>query len=229
MNIEKLDPNCFYYTDLISDEEAEFVLSELKKDENWERIYNKGIDYNPKRDPFVKENQSLMVAYRKEFSERTNPKVHSIILKAFKLAGDHYSQEKGLQDKRQFREFSHINKHSPGTVYGTHIDTAPVDLESYSILFYLNDDYTGGEISFSLPTPDKKIAVLNGNLAEGPNGLFHPRHENNKDLITFWLKPKAFSIIIFPPLRPHIYPHTAHEVTNGDKYLIKGHWQVDPD
>jgi hypothetical protein len=227
MNVEKLDNNCYYYTDLVLKEEADYVLSELKKPENWVKIYDKGLQYNPDRDPEIKENQSGMIAFRKEFNKEKYPKINEIISKAFRVAAEHYSKEKKLEKAKPFNEFSYIDKHCPGTVYGTHIDTVPIDLESYSILFYLNDDYEGGEISFSLPSADKKIEVINGNLAEGPNGLYPPEHKNNIDLISFWLKPKAFSVIIFPPLRPHIYPHTAHEVRSGDKYLIKGHWQVE--
>jgi hypothetical protein len=227
MNVEKLDENCYYYTDLISEQESKYVLSVLKKPDGWIKIYDKGWVYNPNRDPELKENQSGMIASRKEFNKKEYRDVNRIISKAFGIAAEHYSKEKGLEDAKPFDEFSHIDKHSPGTVYTTHIDTVPVDLESYSILFYLNDDYEGGEISFSLPSADKKIEVVNGNLEHGPNGLYPPDHEKNVDLISFWLKPKAFSVIIFPPLRPHIYPHTAHEVRSGDKYLIKGHWQVE--
>jgi hypothetical protein len=227
MNVEKLDENCYYYTDLIPKEESEYVLSILKQPEDWVKIYNKGWVYNPNRDPEIKANQSGMIAFRKEFNEKKYPEVNKIISKAFYIAAEHYAKEKKLDNVKPFNEFSHIDKHCPGTVYGTHIDTAPVDLESYSILFYLNDDYEGGEISFSLPDPNKKIEVVNGNLEVGPNGLYPPDHEKNKDLVSFWLKPKAFSVLIFPPLKPHIYPHTAYEVRSGDKYLIKGHWQVE--
>jgi hypothetical protein len=223
MNVEKLDKNCYYYTDLIPKEEYEYLLSILKQPEDWVKIYNKGWVYNPNRDPELKENRSGMIAFRKEFNGKKYPEINKIISKAFNVATEHYAKEKKLDKAKPFNQFGSIDKHCPGTVYNTHVDTAPVDLETYSILFYLNDDYEGGEISFSLPTPGKKIEVVNGNLAEGPNGLYPPDHEKNKDLVSFWLKPKACSILIFPPL----YPHTAYEVRSGDKYLIKGHWQVE--
>jgi hypothetical protein len=227
MNIEKLDENCYYYTDLINEEDAQYILSILNKPENWVKIYDTGKIYNPDRDPEIKANQSGMVAYRKEFSKQTHPKVNEIISKAFVEASIHYSNDKHIDAQKPFDEFSHIDRHCPGTVYITHIDTVPINLKSYSVLMYLNDDYEGGELSFSLPSADKRIEVINGNLTEGPNGLYPPDHEKNKDLITFWLKPKPFSVIIFPPLKPHIYPHTAHEIRSGEKYMIKGHWQVE--
>ena len=227
MHVEKLDENCFYYTDLLTQEESETVLSILKQPEDWFKIYDRGVVYDPNRDPELLVNQNVMIAFRKEFSPGTYPELNALLSKAFKKVSDDYSKEKNINAKKPFNEFTHIDKHCAGTVYRTHIDTTPIDLESYSILFYLNDDYEGGEISFSLPSADKKVEVINGNLAEGPNGLYPPDHEKNKDLITFWLKPKACSVLIFPPLKPHIYPHTAHEVRGGEKYLIKGHWQVE--
>jgi hypothetical protein len=227
MNVEKLDENCFYYTDILTDEEKNFVLDTVKNPEGWVRIYDRGQKYNPNRDPEQKGNNNVMIAARKEFNRQDYSELDNLFRKAFKEVLDHYCKEKNINPHREFDQWTSIDKHYPGTVYRTHIDTTPVDLETYSILCYINDDYEGGEISFSLPTPGKKIEVINGNLAEGPNGLYPPDHEKNKDLVSFWLKPKAFSILIFPPLRPHIYPHTAYEIRSGEKYLIKGHWQVE--
>jgi hypothetical protein len=227
MHIEKLDENCFYYTDIISEEEKEFLLSTSEKPDGWFKIYDRGQKYDSSRDPENESNQNVMIAARKEFLKHDYPELNNLLKKAFDEVLDNYCKEKNINVQKRFDGWTSIDKHYPGTVYKTHIDTTPVDLETYSILFYLNDDYEGGEISFSLPTPGKKVEVVNGNLAEGPNGLYPPDHEKNKDLVSFWLKPKACSMLIFPPLRPHIYPHTAHEIRSGEKYLIKGHWQIE--
>jgi len=227
MHIKKLDENCFYYTDILSEEEKEFLLSTLEKPDGWFKIYDRGQKYDSSRDPEKESNKNVMIAARKEFLKDNYPELNNLLKKAFDEALDNYCKEKNINAQKRFDGWTGIDKHYAGTVYKTHIDTTPVDLETYSILFYLNDNYEGGEISFSLPTPGKKVEVVNGNLAEGPNGLYPPDHEKNKDLVSFWLKPKACSILIFPPLRPHIYPHTAHEIRSGEKYLIKGHWQIE--
>ena len=227
MNIEKLYENCYYYTDIVSQEEVDKVLSVLRSTEDWVRVYNDGKEYDPNRDPDLEQNQSVMLAYRKNFSQNEYPEISEIMNRAFKMAADHYKQDKNLRDVQEVPIFTHVDKHLQGTVYKTHIDTAPTELESYSVLFYLNDDYEGGELSFSIPSESGKIKVQNGILEKGPKGTYHPDHEVNKDLISFWIKPKAFSVVIFPPLKPKVYPHTAHEVKSGDKYIIKGHWQID--
>jgi hypothetical protein len=227
MNIEKLDDNCYYYTNIVSQEEIDKVIETIKKSEGWIRVYNDGKTYDPNRNPDLEQNQSVMLAFRKKFDAGEYPEVYEIMNRAFKMAADHYKKDKGIRDGLEVPIFTHVDKHLQGTVYKTHIDTAPVELESYSVLFYLNEDYQGGELSFSIPSESGKIKVKNGILEEGPKGTYHPNHEVNKDLVSFWIKPKAFSVVIFPPLKPTAYPHTAHEVVSGEKYIIKGHWQID--
>ena len=39
---------------------------------------------------------------------------------------------------------------------------------------------------------------------------------------TFAIKPKAGSIIVFPPSPP--YHHTAHLVKSGEKIMVPQHW-----
>jgi hypothetical protein len=228
MNVKKLDSNCYYYTDLFTQEEQSYILKTLEENNNWTRIYDRGQVYDPDRVRDIPMPlPGLMIAYRKEFNGPEYKDFYSLVAEGLRKASEHYAKDRGIKVEKYFELFNSVDKHCPGTVYGTHIDTCPVDLETYSILFYLNDNYEGGEISFSLPSDDKKIEVVNGNLQEGPNGLYPPDHEKNIDLISFWLKPKACSILIFPPLRPHMYPHTAHEIRSGDKYLIKGHWPIE--
>lgn len=228
MNVEKLDANCYYYTDVFTEEQQSYILKKLEEKDNWTRIYDRGQVYDPNRFRDVPMPlPGLMIAYRKEFHGPEYKDFYDLISQALTKASEHYAKDRGINAKTYFNVFNSIDKHCPGTVYGTHIDTCPVDLETYSILFYLNDNYDGGELSFSLPSDDKKIEVVNGNLSDGPNGLYPADHEKNKDLVSFWLKPKACSILIFPPLRPHMYPHTAHEIRKGDKYLIKGHWPIE--
>ena len=229
MNIHQLDTHTYYYTDIASEEDIEWAINKLDSipDNEWKRVYNDGKDYDPNADKDDFENQSVMLAYRKEFNPDKNKKICRIVNNCFKEASDHYKKIMNISESQDVPPMTSIDKHLTGTVYRTHMDTAPVDIKSYSILFYLNDNYEGGEISFSIPGKgNDNITVTNGILDKGPKGTYPPDHEVNKDLITFWLKPKPFSILIFPPLDPP-YPHTAHIVKSGHKYLIKGHWQID--
>lgn len=232
MDIKKLDDNLYYYTNILTEEEQDIVLSFIKKEDGWEKIYDYGHEYDINRDPDADENQSCMIAFRKTVDIKDN-KFINIIDKAFKLATDHYREDKNIVGGKNFppyEQFAHVDKHMPGTTYACHIDHAPLGMESYTVLFYLNDDYEGGELSFSNINNNQQISIRNGILKFGektPKSTYPPEHDKNSDVIDIWIKTKPCSIVIFPPLKP--YPHTAHEIRSGQKYLIKGFWQVTDD
>jgi hypothetical protein len=220
MNVEKIDSNVYYYTDLVSQEDKDYVLLTIKNYKDWLRIYDDGHEYDPKSDR--SKPRSVMLASRSNFKDiNDNNKLINIINRAYQSATNHYREDKNIIDGNDYPIYVkgrlHVDRHEVGTTYMSHIDTAPINTECYTVLLYLNDDYVGGEISFNLPKKDEK-------LSDGPNGFFPPDSLENKGLIDFWIKPEAMSIVIFPPLHP--YPHVAHEVTFSEKYLIKGFWVV---
>jgi hypothetical protein len=107
-----------------------------------------------------------------------------------------------------------IKKYYQGTHMGAHFDQLGGDETlKYSLVMYLNEDYEGGEISFTLND-------LKNSDAMGPFPDYSD--ERNKDLINFGIKPKAGSVIIFPSFSP--YYHTAHLVKSGVKYMVPAHW-----
>lgn len=220
----------YYFTDIVSNEDKDYILSAIEEESGWVRVYNDGHEYNPDRDPDADKSQSCMIAYRKYFRDEAYvlkpgyEKISEIIDRIFKETTAAYRKGMNFFYGNEIPPFGVMDKHMEGTVYQPHVDTAPVGLESYTVLLYVNDDYDGGEISFMKPERASGIAVRNGILSVGPKGTYHPEHPKNKDIVDFWIKPEAMSVVIFPPLKP--YPHTAHEVTNGTKYLVKAFWQV---
>jgi len=70
-------------------------------------------------------------------------------------------------------------------------------------LFYLNDNYTGGEISFV---------------------ILDDSHEKILNIIDY--KPVAGDMVIFPSNLP-IY-HGVKPITEGEKYIIRTYWQTMP-
>ena len=78
---------------------------------------------------------------------------------------------------------------------------------------YLNDDYEGGEISFTIRDPKGPI--------QGPTPA-EDFSKANPSTYNFFVKPKAGSVIVFPPSPP--YHHTAHLVKSGFKYMVPQHW-----
>jgi hypothetical protein len=222
MKATQLHDKMYHYTDLLTDEEKEKVNSFLEGVDDWQKIFDDGHEYRQNEDDNA--SQSIMVMYRKEVVPPNYEDIRKIINSTYDRAHQHYISLFGIPNDNQFHPFGAVDKHMPGTAYATHIDSAPIGVESFTMLFYLNDSYTGGEIAFSLPRPDYKFHVINGIVVNGPRSNRSPEDPKNAPLIDFWLKPEAFSIIIFPPLYPYI--HTVHTITSGFKYLIKGHWQV---
>ena len=224
MKVVKLHDKVYYYTDLLSEVEKKRVSEIINSFDDWERIFDDGNEYDPNRDNDKQDFQSIMVMYRKQIDHNQYPELRDIIDKAYSAAQRHYGEEFGVSTENKINPFL-LDKHLEGTAYATHIDSAPVGVESFTALMYFNDDYTGGEIAFSIPRPDYKFKVKNGIVQNGPRSNRSPDDPINRDLVDFWIKPEAFSILIFPPLFPYI--HTVHTITSGFKYITKGHWQVD--
>jgi len=85
------------------------------------------------------------------------------------------------------REFSH----NPGLKFGI------------TAVFYLNDNYTGGEIMFRFLNKDDPRFITED----------------------FVYKPSEGDILVFPSVPPHY--HGVKAVTEGDKYIIRNYWRYD--
>lgn len=108
-----------------------------------------------------------------------------------------------------------IKRYETGTFMGSHFDQQEGDQRlKYSLVMYLNDDYEGGELSFS---------VKDGVLTSTDNAASED-FESDKNIgkLTFSVKPEAGSVIIFPSESP--YSHTAHLVKSGFKYMVPSFW-----
>jgi hypothetical protein len=157
MKINKLSDHVYYYTDTVSDEEYDYVMSILNDSSEWEQIHTMGPKYKPGLDPDEQSSQSIMNAYRKAFvidDVNKDQRFSNIINRVFNEAVDHYRLEKNISGEKNINPYTHIDKHLIGTSYRSHVDTvAPgedgMPPEGYTVLLYMNDDYLGGEISFS--------------------------------------------------------------------------------
>jgi len=108
-----------------------------------------------------------------------------------------------------------IKRYEAGTFMGSHFDQQEGDKRlKYSLVMYLNDDYEGGQISFSI-----RDGVLTSTDYAASEDIDDPR---NQERITFSIKPEAGSVIIFPSEPP--YSHTAHLVKSGFKYMVPSFW-----
>jgi hypothetical protein len=82
--------------------------------------------------------------------------------------------------------------------------SATVVKSGYVAVFYLNDDYVGGQISFSTKD-DTSI-----------NPLVHPKYPENINQIDAWIKPEPYTVIVMPASTKI----TEHVIASWDRYTI---------
>lgn len=126
----------------------------------------------------------------------------ALLKKSFTMVAEDFVADKQLDLEPNISKIFDFCKYHPGDEIGPHYDgdqgTKPL---LYTMVAYLNDDYTGGEISFSL-VDDRELVPM--------NELDHPG-------ISYWVKPTAGSILVFPSTLP--YYHQSHALKEGNKYI----------
>lgn len=141
--------------------------------------------------------------------------LYNTVMDLFYAVCKDYAESHGDYDKPVDLPLFDIKKYKAGTFMGAHFDQQEGDTRlRYSLVFYLNDDYEGGELSFTIESPDAPI--IQGKPEEDFNIA------KSTDRVTIGIKPEAGSVIIFPSSPP--YHHTAHLVKSGYKYMIPLHW-----
>lgn len=206
MKKEILEEKVYYYTDVIEDPKK---LVEAIEDDNagewgeWAACSGQHYVYGS--------DKSISLT---ESSDEKNTYIYSTLQKAFDDVARDYAAAHGITDEPKLFPMYPIKKYMPGTFMGAHFDQQEGDERlKVSFVMYLNDDYEGGEISFTIRDPKGPI--------QGPTP--------SEDFATadpssyqFAVKPKAGSIIVFPPSAP--YHHTAHLVKSGEKIMVPQHW-----
>jgi hypothetical protein len=207
MNKEILEEKVYYYTDVIEDPKALVDAIEIDNSNKWGewaacsgQHYVYGTDKN--------------IAFSDTTDEKNNY-IYSILQKAFDDVARDYAKNTGITEEPKLFPVYPIKKYSAGTFMGAHFDQQEGDDRlKVSFVMYLNDDYEGGEISFTIASPEGILKQ------SSPEPDFEKAQKNGN--YTFAVKPKAGSIIVFPPSPP--YHHTAHLVKSGFKYMIPQHW-----
>jgi hypothetical protein len=207
MNREILEEKVYYYTNVIEDPKKLVEAIENDNKDPWgEWMACSGEAYVYGTD----KNISLT-----DSSDETNTYIYTTLQKAFDDVARDYAAAQGITDEPKLFPMYPIKKYQSGTYMGAHFDQQEGDDRlRVSFVMYLNDDYEGGEISFTIASPD---GVLN---EEPPQPDFEDARDKGK--YNFYVKPKAGSIIVFPPSPP--YHHTAHLVKSGEKIMIPQHW-----
>jgi hypothetical protein len=208
MNREILEEKVYYYTDVF-DNPAQ-LIKEIESLPEWgEWMACSGQHYVYGTDKTIVASSDVVVD-----NSFIDSRIYNILNDAFQKVAKDYAQAQGDLSEPKLFPAMPVKKYVAGTHMGTHYDQQEGDERlKYSLVMYLNDDYEGGEISFTIRTlgdaTDNKTPQSDFSLA-------------TEDSYTFAVKPKAGSIIIFPPSPP--YHHTAHLVKSGFKYMVPQHW-----
>lgn len=207
MNKEILEEKVYYYTDVIDDPKKLVDAIENDNKDPWgEWMACSGQHYVYGTDKTIAPSEG---------TDEKNDYIYKTLQKAFDDVARDYAAAQGITDEPKLFPMYPIKKYQPGTFMGAHFDQQEGDERlKVSFVMYLNDNYEGGEISFTISSPE---GVLK-NASPNPDFAIAEKEKN----YTFAIKPKAGSIIVFPPSPP--YHHTAHLVKSGEKIMVPQHW-----
>lgn len=204
MNRKILEDKVYYYTNVIEDPQKLLEAIEKDNENEWgEWAACSGQHYVYGTDKNISS------------SKDGDDYIYKTLQKAFDDVARDYAKAQGITDEPKLFPVYPIKKYKAGTFMGAHFDQQEGDDRlKISFVMYLNDDYEGGEISFTIASPD---GVLQN---ASPDPDFEKAKEQGN--YTFYVKPEAGSMMVFPPSPP--YHHTAHLVKSGYKYMIPQHW-----
>jgi hypothetical protein len=226
MNREKLEENVYYYKNVIENpkefidlinstedyDDNDPIVKVVPKWDEWSACSGLMYVYGNKKNLALDSLEELKNASPDQYEKAKT--IIETILNGLQSVCKDYAKEKGIEDDVLLQTSIGINRYSAGTTMGGHYDQQEGDTRlKYSLVMYLNDDYEGGEISFTI-----KDGIMDS--IDKP----HQDLELSKDTdrVTFYLKPEAGSVLIFPSSSP--YNHTAHLVKSGHKYMVPGFW-----
>ena len=219
MDREILEEKVYYYTNVIEDPKKLVEAIENDNNDEWgEWMACSGQHYVYGTDKTI--------ALTADANEK-DKYIYNTLQKAFDDVARDYAKAQGITDEPKLFPQYPIKKYQPGTFMGAHFDQQEGDERlKVSFVMYLNDDYEGGEISFIIKSPDGPISD-GGKKIDRPISYGGPDPDmdvakNNPESFTFFVKPKAGSVIVFPPSPP--YHHTAHLVKSGEKIMVPQHW-----
>ena len=229
---EELHPQVYYYRNAIPNVKEWLEL--VNDSENNPDIYPVLTPWNQWD---VDENRSMghpyVYGYKKlcllnnvynidkDVSEETKEmfaKIRDPLFNAIRSVCEDYKKEQDIKEELILLEQFGVHRYRSGKFMGVHHDSQEGDTRLlYSLVVWPNDDYEGGELSFSI-----KNGVLTGTENSLYGDIDDPRNEGQYD---FYIKPEAGSIVIFPSPSP--FSHTAHDVKSGWKYMLPMFW-IDP-
>lgn len=147
MDREILEEKVYYYTNVIEDPKKLVDAIENDNKDPWgEWMACSGQHYVYGSDKTI--------ALTADTDEK-NKYIYDTLQKAFDVVARDYAKAQGITDEPKLFPQYPIKKYQPGTYMGAHFDQQEGDERlKVSFVMYLNDDYDGGEISFTIASPD---------------------------------------------------------------------------
>jgi hypothetical protein len=207
MDREILEEKVYYYTNVIEDPKKLVDAIENDNKDPWgEWMACSGQHYVYGTDKTIVSSNGV---------DEKNDYIYKTLQKAFDDVARDYAKAQGITEEPKLFPMYPIKKYQAGTFMGAHFDQQEGDKRlKVSFVMYLNDDYGGGEISFTIASPEGVLTQ------PSPQPDF--TDAEGSGAYDFYVKPKAGSIIVFPPSPP--YHHTAHLVKSGEKIMVPQHW-----
>lgn len=210
MEIFKINPSVWVFHEAL--ENPQEVIDFFEENYEWKDWYHFGkihdIQLNSDNnffDSFPTEEEWKEKIFNPSIYTEKEAKIVKRILEAFYKTTKTFLEENNkVIEKPSFSSFD-IGKYFPGGRMTYHTDHEqhkyflPGPKFHTTAVFYPNDNYTGGEISF-LEVDD-----------------------NQEILWVYDYKPKAGDVVVFSSMHP-IY-HAVKELQTGTKYIIRTYWR----
>jgi hypothetical protein len=201
MELVKLEENVYYYKKVF--ENPQELINKLEKLEEYPDTHRAVSAW--KEDSCDRFRKDLIYNLKDSIEGDSGTLVKEVIetLKdGIDRSAKAFVKDRGLDLTPNISPMLDMCKYVPGGSLGIHYDGIDGDRSLlYTIVAYFNDDYKGGQLSFT---------IMN-------DGKMRPSTDLNDPNIDFWIKPEPGSVVIFPSQEP--YYHQAHEVTEGFKYM----------
>lgn len=178
---EVLHPKIHYYKNVIEDpyvfikelEESDLMDSYLPQIDSWQEWSS-----SDKKRIYGKQKECRLNLFRNQtIADRINLKLCSMIAHKAISVGESYCKDTGLNLGYLPQSF-YIKKYDVGIGMGPHTDTV-IDGESpiVSMVIYLNDDYSGGELCFNdldikiKPEAGSVVVFESANVSHDPEAI----------------------------------------------------------
>ena len=214
MEYKKLEDNIYYYTGVIKNPEV--IIQKIEELDQYKEIvevitpWENDRNNRYKKDIFVRALEWFKNSNNPNIQQKTiSSQVIEDIEEVIQVAQDsllktarHFFEDKKFNKSPNISPLLNICKYEEGGRIGAHFDSEEGDEQLlYTMLIYWNDDYEGGEISFSIMDDNKK----------------YPSTDKEDPSINFWIKPEAGSVLIMPSKFPYL--HQSHPIISGNKYV----------